>query len=88
MYSKVLCFCAVADGCADRYISNTFTDQEKQQAFDVFLGTFCPRLNHHCTPVIWHTDDRRCVAAGCIVLCVQVLTVTRASAAASRGAAA
>jgi len=43
---------------AQRYISNTFTDQEKQQAFDVFLGTFCPRLNHHTTPVIWHADDR------------------------------
>lgn len=28
---------------AQRYISNTFTDQEKQQAIDVFLGTFCPR---------------------------------------------
>ena len=27
---------------AQRYISNTFTDQEKQQAIDVFLGTFCP----------------------------------------------
>lgn len=40
---------------AQRYISNTFTDIEKQQAIDVFLGTFIPRPDPW-TP-IWAADD-------------------------------
>jgi phosphatidylinositol 3,5-bisphosphate 5-phosphatase len=43
---------------AQRYISNTFTDQEKQQAIDVFLGNFRP-LQSGCT--VWQTEDRNFV---------------------------
>ena len=39
---------------AQRYISNTFTDIEKQQSIDVFLGTFVPRAD--LVP-IWNADD-------------------------------
>jgi hypothetical protein len=47
---------------AQRYISNTFTDIEKQQAIDVFLGTFIPRLDAmgRVDPMwapIWNADD-------------------------------
>jgi hypothetical protein len=41
---------------AQRYISNTFTDIEKQQAIDVFLGTFIPRPDPVWAP-IWNADD-------------------------------
>lgn len=41
---------------AQRYISNTFTDIEKQQAIDVFLGTFVPRPDPMWVP-IWNADD-------------------------------
>jgi hypothetical protein len=41
---------------AQRYISNTFTDIEKQQAIDVFLGTFIPRNDPTQVP-IWNADD-------------------------------
>jgi hypothetical protein len=40
---------------ARRYISNSFKDQEKQQAIDVFLGIYNPRL---MTVPIWLCEDR------------------------------
>jgi hypothetical protein len=40
---------------AQRYISNSFKDQEKQQAIDVFLGIYNPR---HVPSPIWLSEDR------------------------------
>ena len=40
---------------ARRYISNSFKDQEKQQAIDVFLGIYNPR---NVALPIWLSDDR------------------------------
>lgn len=39
---------------AKRFYRNTFTDMEKQQIMDVFLGVFTPRRGH---PNIWEIDS-------------------------------
>jgi hypothetical protein len=41
-----------------RYISNSFTDQEKQQAIDVFLGNFLPLQSGY---TVGQTEDRNFV---------------------------